>query len=582
MCKCRTRFAAVRHVGSALACVLLCSAAVRAQSPAGEAVTAVQEVLKDAVRDPETRTRDLQAAIAGMQSIGDLSAALQLRDWRDTDPDERFAHADQVSRAALVQRFTLAVRDILQMGDATSRQAALNMLAEMGATTRGVGTRSPLTRAFTADVALLLQRADPSTRRTAARALGLMLPDPGRAIPVFSNLFMSADPSLRAAAAQGLVNWMNAEARLASRNATPTGLQIPRKDLVDAGSAIIPLAGPHLGDAEPEIRRSCAATLAQAAMALRGQVASSSANDLLQDSVYLRRQLAEDQTSLFPLVNALKEQVPVLTRALGDQDAQVRACARRALEDLTAPQLRMLERASQLAHREAGTALAELSPSHFVPEALAPGDVIRDGLKATVLALTAGLKDEDPRARRAALDVLETVGPAAALAAPQLVEALGDPDRFVRWAAARTLGKISPVAAREAVPRLAALLEDPDLDLRLVAAASLERYGAHARLAAPALIKAAESSDAEMRFAAIETIGAIGGNESLAAIPVLANAVADSNPRVRLVAARVLGKFGPAASEAIPALRKALRDTNADVQRAAGAALLNITPPLRR
>ena len=57
------------------------------------------------------------------------------------------------------------------------------------------------------------------------------------------------------------------------------------------------------------------------------------------------------------------------------------------------------------------------------------------------------LTDPDPVARRAAVDVLETMGADAAPALPGLVRALSDRDLFVRWTAAR-----SPACSRSRVP----------------------------------------------------------------------------------------------------------------------------------
>jgi HEAT repeat protein len=186
------------------------------------------------------------------------------------------------------------------------------------------------------------------------------------------------------------------------------------------------------------------------------------------------------------------------------------------------------------------------------------------------------LKDTDVRARRGAIDVLEALGPAAAPAGAALVQALHDSDQFVRWAAARTLGKISPVQADTAVPGLGRLLADLDLDVRLAAAMALERYGPAARAALPELIRAMRASDAELRVAAMRAVAVIGGVQAHAAIPALTDGVTDADSRVRQVAAEVLGNFGPAARKAVDALNQALQDTDPDVQRAAGEALLNI------
>jgi HEAT repeat protein len=206
-------------------------------------------------------------------------------------------------------------------------------------------------------------------------------------------------------------------------------------------------------------------------------------------------------------------------------------------------------------------------------------DSLLEGLQATVLALASVMGDADVRARRAAIDVLETLGPAAAPAAPALANALGDPDPFVRWSAARTLGKISPVEAQTVVPELAKLLGDLDLDLRLAAATALERYGPAAKAAVVELIRATRSSDPVVRVATIRALGAIGEPDAHVAIPSLVEAVSDENAHVREIAAEVLGKFGPAAHAAVDDLRKALKDSSPEVQKAAGDALLKIVKP---
>ena len=52
--------------------------------------------------------------------------------------------------------------------------------------------------------------------------------------------------------------------------------------------------------------------------------------------------------------------------------------------------------------------------------------------------------------------------------------------------------------------------------------------------------------------------------------------MADPDPRVRIIAADVLGRFGTLAASAEPALRNALDDPDSDVRRAASEALLSI------
>jgi HEAT repeat protein len=287
------------------------------------------------------------------------------------------------------------------------------------------------------------------------------------------------------------------------------------------------------------------------------------------------KQFEEERTELLPLILALKNQGPALTSALGDSDSYVRLHARRALEDLTNPQMLLLQRANAARPSPFQTTKYSKSPS-------GGKDPLEEGLQETVLALTKGLRDKEAAARRAALDVLEALGHAASPAGPALIDSLADPDRFVRWAAARILGKISPAHAATAVPALALVLNDIDLDLSLAAATALERYGKAAKTAVPDLIRTLKSTDAVLRVAVIQALGAVGGPEAHAAIGELKNLVADPDARVRQAAAEVLGKFGPASAEAVKALNKALQDANPDVQKAAGEALLKILRPGKR
>jgi HEAT repeat protein len=226
---------------------------------------------------------------------------------------------------------------------------------------------------------------------------------------------------------------------------------------------------------------------------------------------------------------------------------------------------------------------AEVNPTApFILSSNTVKDPLAEGLRGTVQALAAGMSDPDPRARRAAIDVLEGLGGAAAPAAGSLVSALTDPDQFVRWAAARTLGKIGPVETETSVPALAHLLTDPDLDLRIAAATALERYGIAAKASVADLVKSAGEGDAELRVAAIRALGAVGTQDLAAVVPAVRAALANPDSRVKITAAQVIGGFGPAARECSDPLRTMLRDSNPEVQKAASEALLSIVQPIRK
>jgi HEAT repeat protein len=254
-----------------------------------------------------------------------------------------------------------------------------------------------------------------------------------------------------------------------------------------------------------------------------------------------------------------------LTRALRDGDSEVRLLAQTALEEVAAARARWV--------RYGGPA---------------GDDPLLEGLTASLPALGEAAGDADIRVRRAALDVLGVLGPAAAPALPALTRALQDPDRFVRWSAVRTVGAIGPAAACSASLGLTALLDDEDLDVRMAAAETLKQLSpaaagtpngrpakAAARTAVPALVRSVRSADSEMRVTAIRTLRGMGP-EMRPALPALREALADGDPRVRQAAAEALGALGPLARDAADGLRGAMNDATPEVRQAAGEALLNV------
>jgi HEAT repeat protein len=229
--------------------------------------------------------------------------------------------------------------------------------------------------------------------------------------------------------------------------------------------------------------------------------------------------------------------------------------------------------------------LVQARPAAFVkpgddklppPRPVGNGNPATATLNRALFAVVDGLSDPQVRVRLASVDVLEMMGESAIPAIPALVGALRDPNLFVRWAAARTLGKLAPHGADQAVPALARLLPRPeDYSVRLAATNALALYGPAARAAVPALGDAVGKGDIEARVAAMKALEAIG-TDAAPALPAIAWGLKDSSTQVRAESARVLGRFGPLAARALPALRKAMTDPAEDVRRAASDAILAI------
>jgi HEAT repeat protein len=74
--------------------------------------------------------------------------------------------------------------------------------------------------------------------------------------------------------------------------------------------------------------------------------------------------------------------------------------------------------------------------------------------------------------RLVTLNVLEALGQEAAQAKPAIVQALGDPDRFVRWSAVRALEAIG--LDQSSMQSLATLQHDPDVDVQKAAVSVLQ------------------------------------------------------------------------------------------------------------
>jgi HEAT repeat protein len=159
-----------------------------------------------------------------------------------------------------------------------------------------------------------------------------------------------------------------------------------------------------------------------------------------------------------------------------------------------------------------------------------------------------------------------------------LTRALGDRNRFIRWAAVRTLGNLPVEKAATTVTDLAALLDDNDVDVRQAVARALERLGPRARAAVePLEAKILDHrSDPEFRVAVMYVLESIGTEDTVSAIPLLTRALTDTDARVRRTAAELLGKYGRLAESAVPALRDTLGDDDTEVRQRASDALLSI------
>jgi HEAT repeat protein len=551
------------------------------------------EELRQALRAPALE-RNLGQRVEALRRLGDMRRALALQEWHtETGGSDELAVAERQALLLLVERFKKEVHRVLKQGTTDGQLAVMVMLAEMGPSIRAPEDPKGLARTFAPDLADLMKgEAPPAVKEAAARTLGQIFPNPDVAIPALRDLFASRNGNERRAAASGLAGLMRTAGQLASRSGPTIALQAEeyRADIGQAVRGVVPLASRGLDDPDLEVRRLSAEAMLQAAAALSNQVPQPRSGEEPSELPSERMKLDDVRGALLPAMEVFDKATPVMGKALNDPEPDIRLLTVRALEELGGARQRLLRAPgsnptppgtphpgeSRGALLRKGTVpLSDMTPVALKFQAAAAPDSLFEVLRDLLPTLEARLRDPNVQVRLAAIDVLETLGPAAAPAVPALAQALNDPDLFVRWAAARTLGKMGPVEPGLVVPPMARLLLDRDLGVRLAAALALDRIGPAAKAAVPNLIRATTASDAVEREAVIRTLGAIGTGAQ-AAVPALAVALSDPNVRVRQTAAEVLGRFGSLAASAEPALRKALDDPDADVRRAASDALLNI------
>ncbi len=185
--------------------------------------------------------------------------------------------------------------------------------------------------------------------------------------------------------------------------------------------------------------------------------------------------------------------------------------------------------------------------------------------------------DHDPFVRMTAAEGIGDLHPPAESSIPLLVEALKDPDRRVRsaaaWAAVRTCS-----TGKEAVAPLTAVLEAP-VDIRAIAAAArkLGLIGAAAKGSVPSLLKTLSAAEWWARAEAAEALGKIGPAAGGAVEP-LVRALADESARVRLEVSRALAAIGPPPRASLPALVTALGAAELRVRIGAARALGRMGP----
>lgn len=350
--------------------------------------------------------------------------------------------------APATDRFIATARRNLRHGTPAEAECTMEMLCRMAEQSRASGQPMTLVRSFAGDLADLAIMGPLRLRGLASHTLALIEPPLHVAVPALSELLRNEDAELRRAAADSFVMLLH---NLLD-SVGPVIRPASRRELVLAATTVAVAVRPGLNDLQPEVRRRCLETV---------HLACSALTRLMDEPVGIddsstRRTLSMEYEELRPLLTALHDQAPQLERLLQNDDPETRIWTHKVLEELGVARDHWLHRSAARHEQADEIVLAEL-------------------LYETVPKLAEELVHPDVRVRRSALDVLEMSGTLALPALPALTRAFRDPDRFVRWAAVRTVGKLGPSVTPETRADLTRLLRDPDVDLRKAAATALQK-----------------------------------------------------------------------------------------------------------
>ena len=536
-------------------------------------------------------------AIHQLRGLGELREALELPEWGLVlDPFGEGGELDALTgvggplvgaygttrwtiegmRQSIIHELMQRFGSVLRTGPADARLAAIDWAGELltTASTQGPSLQTrDLARRLAPELAHVATSPDyPLAVRVAAtRSLGRAIPDPRLAADTIKSLLAERPPELRRAAAgaardllQSAVTWLRLQ-KLGEPYEAALGT------LVSYAETLLPVVGGVLNDDDPLVQLFGLQTTYSAASGLtdflppplpapigqpQPRPGDKEAPKVLRPDAALR------------LASALAAVIPEVAKAAPSAPLpESRLAAARTLSEIGRSRMRFL----QILNPGALKADKPKEKGPFLPNFLRAMD-----------AFAAGLHDPNLDVRLALAEAVEALGGLAIPAVPTLVEATRDPNLFVRWVAARTLGRLPPdripePRRAEAVAALDRLLCDPDLDVRSSALTALLNYGPEGAAAARGVARiVGGTGGTEERTLAIRTLESLRP-EPAVAVPALVAALNRPDLVVQRAAAGALGRIGPAAKGALDDLRQASQSPDAELRRAANEAIIAIT-----
>jgi HEAT repeat protein len=558
------------------------------QSTDGDAVEALRQLLKN--RQPaagQAEAATLARAAASLKSVGELRLALTLAEWQDNDilaPPAAQVHAKV--RNDIGKRLLREIQKSVAADDEVTRLAAAEFLGSLG-TVRGTNRdeKGGFGREAVPLVLELCKDRSARVRAAAGLALGRINPQPTLAALGFETLLKDKEVAVRQAASEGSRLFVaEISQRERENRAQVDSVHASPQDVIAAAKAAMGVLPIAMADGDALVRRRGQETVKAAALAafdlvpvppdfLDGIRALPPGSKLNADQQRVVNSfianVEEVRQLLHPLLEAMQAHASI-EAGLKDLDDSVTRTTAESVEALAMVRQRL--RALYGSVPQAGTG---------APPQLGP-DYLQDQLGMAVPVLAKMLTHKLVDNRLAGLYALETMETDAAPAAAAVTKAIDDDNPFVRWAAARTLGRMGPADGANAGPQVMALarhLTDESSRVRNASAAALLHLGPAASSAIPLMGEALGKGDdaqVELLLAALKKCGP----QAKSAVPAIVDVLKsrEKSAGIRIAAARVLGGLGSEAIAARAALQEALSDAETGIRQAAAEALLAIPP----
>jgi HEAT repeat protein len=503
----------------------------------------------------------------------------------------------------------LQIKKALESSDVVRQRAALVLVPELG-------LKGPAAAATAHEIELFLKRTgEVENRALGLIAFGKLTPPAGPATAVLK-VYLGDDSSrVRQAAGQALVDLIGAATRDKDdkgnviggfgrpvvSTSTPSGSPIPsvgaaagllggsapavvwmrawvattmKEESVwvrfnDDAKAYLPLCAMALKDADNKVKQSGAEGIRIFAQAMVDSLPDP--NTSVADTKVIDPFEAKLKWLLLqPALRALNDYVPALSDGMAAASMATRKAATQAAATTT--QARSLALANRRYPPDDIPTLVASPPAE---------DPLESGTRALLPALSRRLDDESADIRLIAMEGFEHEGASAMPYLDVIIRASENPDIFVRWVAARSMGGLFASANKVETARLVAAVAervtDADIDVRSTALTAMGKAGAAGRPATATVlyIAAHAPGDPDQRVLAITTLTAIDADreQTLAKLP---SALRSRAAVVRKAAAAYFGTLGHDARPVLPELKPLLLDDNEEVRREAARAILAI------